>query len=108
LGIKLFGHLIWKGSVMKKLLLALGAAIGFIFGSRAGRRPYEQIESKVKKLTGRSSVHDVVSSTKDAMHHATDAASSTIGHKVDDAAHHVSDAIDKSADKVTEALGSDR
>jgi hypothetical protein len=91
---------------MKKLLLAFGAVIGFVLGSRAGRRPYEQIESKVKSLTGRSSVHDVVASTKDAVHQASDAASSTIGQKVDDAAHHVSDAIDKSADKVTEALES--
>ena len=92
---------------MKKFVLAVGAVIGFILGSRAGRRPYEQIESKVKSLTGRSSVHDAVSSTKNAMHQATDAATSTIGQKVDDAAHHVSDVIDKSADKVTEVLGHD-
>ena len=92
---------------MKKLLLAIGAAVGFVFGSRAGRRPYEQIKSKVKGLTGRSSVHDVASSTKNAMHRASDAATSTIGQKVDEAAHHVRDAVDKSGDKVTEVLGSE-
>lgn len=93
---------------MKKLLLAIGAAIGFVLGSRAGRRPYEQLETKVKSLTGRSSVQDAVSSTKQAVHQASDAATATIGQKVDDVAHHASDAIDKSADKVTEALGPER
>lgn len=92
---------------MKKLLLAIGAAIGFVFGSRAGRRPYERIESKLKSVTGRSSVHDAVSSTKDAVHQTTDAASSMIGRKVDDAAHHVSDVVEKSANKVTEGHSSD-
>ena len=79
---------------MKKLLLVVGAVIGFVLGSRVGRRPYEQIETKVKGLTGRSSIHDAVSSTKEAVHTALDAATTSIGQKVDDAAQHVSDAVD--------------
>jgi hypothetical protein len=90
---------------MKKVLLGIGAALGFVLGSRAGRGPYERIEAKVRNLTGRSSLQDAVSSTKEAVQSASDAATTTIGQKVDDAAQHFSDAVDKSAEKVTKALG---
>ncbi|HEY5274470.1 MAG TPA: hypothetical protein VIJ34_14745 [Acidimicrobiales bacterium] len=92
---------------MKKLLLGVGILVGFVVGSRAGRRPYEQIESKVKDLTGRKSVHNAASSTKEAMHSASDAATTTIKQKVDEAAEHFSEAVDRSAEKITKALGAD-
>jgi hypothetical protein len=93
---------------MKKLLLAVGAVVGFVFGSRAGRRPYEQLEAKLKGFTGRSSIQDAVTSSKRAAHQASDVATSTLGDKVDDVAHHVRDAVDKSADKLTDGIGSGR
>jgi hypothetical protein len=94
-----------EGIVMKKFLLAVGVAIGFVLGSRAGRGPYEQLEAKVKDLTGRSSVQDAVSAIEDAMQSVSDKATKTIGEKVDEAAQHFSEAAEKSADKVTKTLG---
>ena len=90
---------------MKRFLLVVGAAIGFLLGSRAGRGPYEQVEAKVRNLTGRSSVQDAVTSARDAVQSASDAATTTIGQKVDEASQHFSDVIDKSAEKVTKSLG---
>lgn len=51
---------------MKKvpLLFALGA--GFVLGSRAGRGPYEQVESEVRKFLGRPEVHDRLDAAKSA------------------------------------------
>lgn len=45
---------------MKKLALLFGLGIGFIIGSRAGRGPYEQIESNVRKMMGRPEVQEAV------------------------------------------------
>jgi hypothetical protein len=92
---------------MKRFLLAVGAAIGFVLGSRAGRGPYEQIEAKVKDLTGRSSVRGAVSSIEEAVQSVSDAATMTIGQKVDEAVQHVSEVADNSAEKVMKALGAD-
>jgi hypothetical protein len=92
---------------MKKFLLAVGAAVGFVLGSRAGRGPYERLEAKVKGLVGSSSLQDAVSSTKEAMQSVSDAATLTIKEKVDEAAQHFSEAAEKSAEKVTKTLSAD-
>ena len=41
------------GTAMKKIMLLLGAGIGFIAGSKAGNGPYQQIEAKVREVTKR-------------------------------------------------------
>jgi hypothetical protein len=38
---------------MKKYIALAAAAVGFLFGSRAGRRPYEQFDANVRKVLGR-------------------------------------------------------
>jgi hypothetical protein len=93
---------------MKRFLIVVGAAIGFVLGSRAGRGPYERVQAKVKGLTGRSSIQDAVTSAKDGVQSVSDVATSSIGDKVDEAAQHFSEAADKSAEKVTHAIGSDQ
>jgi hypothetical protein len=39
---------------MKKSSFLLGAAMGFVLGSKAGPRPYEQLAAAVRKMAGRS------------------------------------------------------
>jgi hypothetical protein len=51
-------------SPMKKFLLIVGASVGFILGSRSGRRPYELLETQVRKLAYRSDVQYTVDRTK--------------------------------------------
>lgn len=36
---------------MKKSLVSLGAIVGFIVGSRAGRGPYEHLEAKGREFS---------------------------------------------------------
>jgi hypothetical protein len=40
---------------MKKIMLLLGAGIGFVAGSKAGNGPYQQLEAKIRELTKRPS-----------------------------------------------------
>jgi hypothetical protein len=41
-----------------KATFLLGAGLGFILGSRAGRGPYQEIESKIREITHRPQVQD--------------------------------------------------
>ena len=43
---------------MKKMMFLLGLSVGFMLGSRAGRRPYEQVESTVRGIAARRDVRD--------------------------------------------------
>jgi hypothetical protein len=47
---------------MKKLLLLVGAALGFVLGSKMGREPYERLEAQVRRLAGRPEVQDALDS----------------------------------------------
>ena len=51
---------------MGKATFLLGAGLGFILGSRAGRGPYQQIESKVREITHRPQVQDRLHQLQDA------------------------------------------
>ena len=51
---------------MGKTTFLLGAGISFILGSRTGRGPYQQLETKVRELTRRPEVLDKVGQLKDA------------------------------------------
>jgi hypothetical protein len=53
---------------MKKLLLVIGAGIGFILGSKSGRQPYERLEQKVRDIRARPEVQDSVDSVTKAAH----------------------------------------
>ncbi len=44
-------HDFGEGSLMKKLLLLIGFAVGFVAGSKAGTGPYNQLQSKVRSFT---------------------------------------------------------
>ena len=69
---------------MRKLSMAVGAAIGFLAGSRAGREPYEKLEGKARSIARRPDVRKLVDETSDTVHQklhdAQDAASAKIHH----------------------------
>ncbi len=50
---------------MRKSMFLVGAGIGFILGSRSGRGPYQQLESKVREITRRPEVRNKVEQLKD-------------------------------------------
>jgi hypothetical protein len=52
--------------MMRKITFLVGAGVGFVLGSKAGRGPYRQLESKVRDITGRPEVQDAVDRAKDA------------------------------------------
>ena len=72
---------------MKKLLLVIGAGIGFILGSRSGRRPYEQLERKVRDIRARPEVQKAVDSVSKSAHEQA----SDVTHKVSDVTHKVAE-----------------
>jgi hypothetical protein len=53
-----------KGGIVKKLSFLLGLGVGFLIGSKAGSGPYEQIEKKVRSVTNRPEVQEVVDNAK--------------------------------------------
>ena len=73
-----------KRDAMKKLLLAIGAAVGFLAGSRAGRGPYTKLQSKARALARRPDVRKLVDDTSDAvqdkLHDVQSAAAEKIHH----------------------------
>jgi hypothetical protein len=50
---------------MKKLLLLVGVAVGFVLGSKMGREPYERMEAQLRQLAGRPEVKDAVDAVSD-------------------------------------------
>lgn len=55
---------------MKKFLAVFGSGmgIGFVLGSKAGRKPYEALESKVKEVSAREDVTTAAESAAIAAH----------------------------------------
>jgi hypothetical protein len=45
---------------MRKITFLLGAGVGFVLGSKAGRAPYQQLESKVRQVSRRPEVKEAV------------------------------------------------
>ena len=54
-------------SPMKKLIFLVGAALGFVLGSKVGPGPYAQVEKKARELANRPEVQDAVEKTKGAV-----------------------------------------
>jgi hypothetical protein len=60
---------------MRKVLLLVGAAIGFVWGSRAGREPYDRLERAVRDLAQRPEIRRATENvTKSVQEHAKDVA----------------------------------
>ena len=50
---------------MRKSTFLLGVGVGFLLGSRAGRGPYQQLESRVREISQRPEVKSTVVEFKD-------------------------------------------
>jgi hypothetical protein len=67
---------------MSKVMLLLGVAVGFVLGSRAGRRPYEQLEATVRRIAARPEVQSTVDQAKSAVQEKADVALRKVGDTV--------------------------
>jgi hypothetical protein len=63
---------------MRKISFLVGAGIGFVVGSRAGRGPYEQLEANVRKVLRRPEVEKAVDQVKEAAGDAADSAAQKV------------------------------
>jgi hypothetical protein len=67
---------------MKKLILLVGVALGFILGSRMGREPYERMESKVRELARRPEVNHAAESVSNEPADFDDTAATAASHRI--------------------------
>jgi hypothetical protein len=58
---------------MKRLSFLLGAGVGFVLGSKAGSRPYEQLEATIRKVASRSGTDSSAESIERPMSDAEEA-----------------------------------
>jgi hypothetical protein len=71
-----------KGHIVKKLSFLLGFGVGCLLGSRAGSRPYQQLEARVRSAARRPEVQDVVKKTKEAVHNQVAEAVDYVGNQL--------------------------
>lgn len=71
-----------------KLIFLIGAAVGYVLGSRAGRQRYEQIKMKSRELWNSDRVQHKVAEAGEAVK----ATAPVVGQKIGDAARHATDA----------------
>jgi hypothetical protein len=78
---------------MKKLLLLVGVAAGFVWGSRSGRAPYERLESRAREIAGRPAIKHAVDAASDKVSDLTGTAVSTASDRISDLTDRVSSKI---------------
>jgi len=84
---------------MKKWVLMFGVAIGFILGSKAGRKPYKELEGKVRELGARPDVQKAIKTVTKRAHEQAGDVASTVHDRV-------SDLADKVGQKLPTSVGS--
>lgn len=84
---------------MKKWILLLGIAIGFVLGSRAGRGPYKQIEGKVREVGERPEVQKAIRTVTRRTQEQVGDIASTVQTRANEA-------IDKIGEKLPTSAGS--
>ncbi len=80
---------------MKKFLtvLGVGVGIGFVLGSKAGREPYERLESKFRGMSSRDDLPGAPQGVSAAASDVKETVVSAGAQKVDEASAAVDDAI---------------
>jgi hypothetical protein len=72
---------------MKKIALLIGVGIGFFLGSRAGRRPYEELGAKLRGAARRPEVHDVVEQARSTVKEQAASAAEAVSDKLPGSGH---------------------
>jgi hypothetical protein len=72
---------------MNKIALVAAFALGYVLGSRAGRRRYEQIRTKAKELWNDEHVQTAVHNAGDAIGSAAGKVGEKVGEKADELIH---------------------
>ena len=75
--------------VIGKLGMAVGAAVGYVLGARAGRERYEQMQASARQLLDKPQVKRVV-----------DNAPGNLGARMEQAAHKAADKVQQAQDRV--------
>jgi hypothetical protein len=78
-----------KMKVIGKLGMAVGAAVGYVLGARAGRERYEQMQASARQLLDKPQVKRVV-----------DNAPGNLGARMEQAAHKAADKVQQAQDRV--------
>jgi hypothetical protein len=78
---------------MKKLFMVVGAGIGFVLGSRAGRGPYEKLDGQVRRFLGRAHLQDRIDQVAGT-------ASEQLGGIADKTSEQISDLASRATDKL--------
>jgi gas vesicle protein len=95
--------LLRKKVLMKKLTFVVGAAIGFVLGSRAGRGPYEGLENRARQLRGRPQVQRVTDQVGESAAQIADQVTESSKRVGDAAADLVSTAAERVSTATSEA-----
>ena len=81
--------------VMGKLGMAVGAAVGYVLGAKAGRERYEQISASARQLLEKPQVKQVL-----------DSAPGNLGARVEQVANRAADKVQQAGDKVAAGTSS--
>ena len=81
--------------VMGKLGMAVGAAVGYVLGAKAGRERYEQITASARQLLEKPQVKQVL-----------DSAPGNLGARVEQVANKAADKVQQAGDKVAAGTSS--
>jgi hypothetical protein len=71
--------------MFKKLTLAAAAGAGYVFGAKAGKERYAQIEAKFREFAGMPAVQNATATVKENAAPLLDSAKETVGDKVSSA-----------------------
>jgi len=71
---------------VKKFLFLLGVAAGFVLGSWAGRRPYEQLEARALEMSRKPAVRQTMDQVSGAIKGRADAVREKVADKHPDGA----------------------
>ncbi len=94
---------------MKKLILVIGLAVGFVLGSRMGRGPYNKLEQTARQFADDPRVQEKVEQARDTAATTAREVASTVKEKAPEVAEtakkKAGDAADAAKDKAGQAAG---